>query len=307
LYHLDTTTTLISTSANIPLVTHTLPFLYLVSGPVVAQTILSTDRIVIEVWGGTTTGTKDINLYFNNGTIGQVTTTLSTALQGPTGPTGITGCTGPTGFTGITGPTGIAGPTGVTGPVGPQGAGGALGYWGSFWSDISQNNIDAALPNIMTLNNTDPDTNGVSIVSSSQITVANPGVYNIQFSVQVAKTDSGTDYINIWFSKNGLAIPDSNSRIRSTGNDDAFIPSWNYMLELNANDYVQIYWQSDDVDLRLLAEGTQTLAGPPPYTIPAVPSVIVTVQQVMYTQVGPTGVTGPTGPQAIINGTIPTG
>jgi hypothetical protein len=156
----------------------------------------------------------------------------------------------------------------------------------------------------MTLNNTDPDTNGVSIVSSSRITVANAGVYNIQFSVQVAKTDSGTDLIDIWFSKNGTAIPDSNSQIRSTGANDAFIPSWNYMLQLNANDYVEIYWQSDDTNMSLVAQGTQTLVGPPEYTIPAIPSVIVTVQQVMYTQVGPTGVTGFTG---ITGRTGPTG
>jgi hypothetical protein len=81
------------------------------------------------------------------------------------------------------------------------------------------------------------------------------------------------------------------------------------MLELNANDYVQIYWQADDGNMRLVAQGTQTLVGPPEYTIPAIPSVIVTVQQVMYTQVGPTGVTGhgPTGMTGITGTTGHTG
>ena len=244
------------------------------------------------------------------GPVGQRGERGPTGLYGPTGPTGDlgpagdqgipgtavnTGATGPTGPTGPTGAPGTAvntGATGPTGPIGLQGAGGALGYWGSFWSDASQNNVGGSTGgNIMTLNNTDPDSNGVSIVSNSRITVANTGVYNIQFSVQITKTDSGTDYINIWFSKNGTALADSNSQIRSTGNDDAFIPAWNYMLQLNAGEYVEIYWQSDDLALRLTAQGTQSLIGPPPYTIPAIPSVIVTVQQVAYN--GPTGPTGP--------------
>ena len=211
----------------------------------------------------------------------------------------------------VCGQSGAAGPTGATGPTGLQGstgAGGALGYWGSFWSDVSQNNIGGSTgPNIMTVNNTDPDSNGVSIVSNSQITVTNAGVYNIQFSVQFAKTDAGTDFVNIWFSKNGVAIPYSNSQIRSVGSDDAFIPAWNYMLELNATDYVQIYWQANDVNMRLIAQGTQNLVGPPPYTIPAIPSVIVTVQQVMYTQLGPTGATGQQGPTGYTGNTGPTG
>jgi hypothetical protein len=245
------------------------------------------------------------------GPVGQRGERGPTGLYGPTGPTGDlgptgvqgaasnTGATGPTGPTGPTGLQGAAssvtGPTGQTGPTGPiglQGVGGALGYWGSFWSDASQNNVGGFTGgNIMTLNNTDPSSNGVSIVSNSRITVANPGVYNIQFSAQVAKTDTGTDYINIWFSKNGTAVADSNSQIRSVGDNDAFIPSWNYMLSLNASDYIQIYWQSIDVNMRLVAQGTQSLIGPPPYTIPAIPSVIVTVQQVAYN--GPTGPTGP--------------
>ena len=157
-------------------------------------------------------------------------TAVNTGATGTTGPTGLQGAassvTGPTGQTGQTGPTGlqgaassVTGPTGQTGPTGPiglQGVGGALGYWGSFWSDASQNNVGGSTGgNIMTLNNTDPSSNGVSIVSNSRITVANQGVYNIQFSVQVAKTDTGTDFINIWFSKNGTAVADSNSQIRS--------------------------------------------------------------------------------------------
>jgi hypothetical protein len=235
--------------------------------------------------------------------IGPIGKTGATGVQGPTGFTGSPGTpgtlgnTGVTGYTGATGPaggpigptgyTGTTGPTGYTGPIGPTGAGGALGYWGSFWSDVSQN-VVGGTGTAMTLNNTDPDSNGVSIVSNSQITVANPGVYNIQFSAQVDRiSGTGNDSINIWFKKNGVNIPDSNTivTIAGTAAQAKTVPAWNYMLELNAGDYIEILWYSIDTFMRLR---TFDAVG----SIPAVPSVIATVQQVMYTQVGPTGPTG---------------
>ena len=72
------------------------------------------------------------------------------------------------------------------------------------------------------------------------------------------------------------------------------VAAWNYMLELNAGDYVQLMWRTSDTRLELIHEGASTSP-----TRPAIPSVIVTAHQVMYTQLGPTGssgVTGPTGP-----------
>ena len=67
--------------------------------------------------------------------------------------------------------------------------------------------------------------------------------------------------------------------------------AWNFLVETtSANEYFEIYWSSADVDMRLYSQGA---ASNP--TRPAIPSVILTVQQVTYTQVGPTGATGPSG------------
>ena len=67
------------------------------------------------------------------------------------------------------------------------------------------------------------------------------------------------------------------------------------MLDLNANDYVELMWRTSDTRLELIADP----AGTSP-TRPAIPSIIVTAQQVMYTQVGPTGPTGPAGSDASV-------
>jgi len=232
------------------------------------------------------------------GVQGSASNTGATGPTGPTGPTGLQGAassvTGPTGYTGPTGPTGApgtavnTGATGPTGPIGLQGAGGALGYWGSFWSDVSQNLVGAT-GTAMTLNHTDPDTNGVSIASSSQITVANAGVYNIQFSAQVEDQNNPAGTIVIWFKKNGTAIPDSNTNLSLDNQNSFAVASWNFMLKLNAGDYIQIFWYTTDTGVKLIAAASSG-------DIPAIPSVIVTVQQVAYNgPTGPTGQTGPTG------------
>ena len=218
-------------------------------------------------------------------------------MTGSMGRTGYPGTTGPTGSTGITGPTGSIGPTGPTGATGATGAGGALGYWGAFYSTQDQIAASTTVAYPITLNNTDPNSNGVSIVSSSEITFANSGVYNIEFSAQADRVSgSGIDTIDIWFRKNGTDVPESNTVVTVSGGATAAktVAAWNYMLELNAGDYVQLMWRTSDTRLELIHEGASTSP-----TRPAIPSVIVTAHQVMYTQLGPTGssgVTGPTGP-----------
>jgi hypothetical protein len=74
------------------------------------------------------------------------------------------------------------------------------------------------------------------------------------------------------------------------------------MVELNANDYIELMWRTSDTRLELVAD----VAGTSP-TRPAVPSVILTASQVMYTQLGPTGATGPTGPSGPTGAVGPTG
>jgi hypothetical protein len=214
-------------------------------------------------------------------------------VDGATGATGV-GTQGSTGATGI-GTQGSTGATGVgaTGATGLTGAGGASGFWGAFWSNQDQSAANTTTAYPITFNNTDPDSIGVSIVSNSQITFANAGVYNIQFSIQADRiSGSGTDNIDIWFRKNGTDIPESNGVITVAGGSAAAktIAAWNYMLKLSAGDYIELVWRTSDINLQLIHEGTATSP-----TRPAIPSAIVTAQQVMYTQLGPQGATGATG------------
>lgn len=115
--------------------------------------------------------------------------------------------------------------------------------YGAFSSDQDQTTT-ANTATLMTLNTTD-FANGVSI-SSSQITVAHAGIYNLQFSAQFQNTDTAFQDVYIWLKQNGVDIPGSTGFVsvpnRHAGTDGHSIIGWNYFLEMDASDYVEIYW-----------------------------------------------------------------
>lgn len=147
-------------------------------------------------------------------------------------------------------------------------------HYGSWLDTTTQTNLGATYANIMTFNT--PDLiDGITMANNSEITFNQNGVYNIQFSAQVDKTDGGDDEIEIWISKNGVPIPDSSTILELTGNNVEHVAAWNWYVDVDKGDYVQILWQSNDTQMRLLARGAQTNP-----TRPAVPSIILTVSQV---------------------------
>jgi hypothetical protein len=123
--------------------------------------------------------------------------------------------------------------------------------------------------------------NGITIVSDgsnlTRITIANTGIYNIQFSVQFDRTNSGTDAVDIWLRKNGVDVPGSGGKIILTGGAaaSAILAAWNYVLDIVAGDYYQLMWSTPDTHVRLLYEAAQTT----PFAHPIIPSTILTVTQ----------------------------
>lgn len=112
---------------------------------------------------------------------------------------------------------------------------------------------------------------GVSVVAGSQLTIANKGVYNIQFSAQLL-ADTGADDVYIWLKKNGTNVAATAGHVQ-LGNNEEVIAAWNYVVDSAAGDYFELVWQSSNGDAILLAE---TASG----NIPSVPSIITTVTQV---------------------------
>jgi len=118
--------------------------------------------------------------------------------------------------------------------------------------------------------------NGVT-APSSQITVANAGIYNLQFSVQVQNLQNSPQDMFIWLKQNGADIVGSTGLIGLPARKDPADPAhdikgWNYFLSMNANDYIEIYWSIEDVLVTI-----QTYAASSSPTKPSTASVVATM------------------------------
>ena len=170
---------------------------------------------------------------------------------------------------------------GAQGITGAQGAGGTRAYWGSFWDNTNQTASSTTTAYTVGINSTDSNSLGVSIVNGNQITFAHAGVYNVQFSMQLVNTASAIHNVNIWLRKNGTDIADSNGQATIPAKSGSLagqsIASWNYVLQVADNDYLQLMWQTENtaVSIETIPSGTT------PNT-PESPGIIVTATQVAY-------------------------
>ena len=157
------------------------------------------------------------------------------------------------------------------------GGGSGFGYLGSFYDTTNQTGVANSVLT-MGLNNSDPWNNGVSIVSGNRITIANPGVYNIQFSAQMVKNAGNTaTHAHIWLSQNGVDVPISASQIGFPSNTVYVVAAWNFFFKTTvANEYVQLKWEINSNANNAVAITSAAASG----TIPAIPGLIVTVNKV---------------------------
>lgn len=142
--------------------------------------------------------------------------------------------------------------------------------YGSFYDTTTQTAAAINTAYAMTFNTTDLSVGVTRGSPTSRIYVDQPNVYNIQFSAQLDKTAGGAGLIWIWLRKNGVDVPDSAGQVRVQGNNAELLAAWNYLIQLNAGDYIEIMWEVDDTSVQILYD-------PATAVHPAVPSVILTV------------------------------
>jgi hypothetical protein len=141
---------------------------------------------------------------------------------------------------------------------------------GAFNSTVTQSG-SSGVSQSMTYNNTDIS-NGITLNGGgTQLTIANSGTYNIQFSAQL-NAPTGADTIWIWLKKNGTNVSNTGTKL-VLANNEANVAAWNFVVPATASDYFELVWQNNGGHAQLLTE-----AGAGNY--PAIPSIIVTVTQV---------------------------
>ncbi len=147
------------------------------------------------------------------------------------------------------------------------------------WSDSTDQTGNISTGTVITYNTQDV-TDGITLVNNSEITVPNTGVYNLQFSAQFKNVDNAQHELVIWFKVNGSDLANSATIVTVPARKSASIfgyavAAWNIFLDLNSSDYVEIFWLPSSTQLTL-----EHLPASVTPAYPAIPSIIVSVQQV---------------------------
>jgi hypothetical protein len=106
--------------------------------------------------------------------------------------------------------------------------------------------------------------------STSKIQVAVSGVYNFQFSGQLKSTNASAKDVHIWIKRGTTTIGYSAHRYTIEGSDNHTNVSWNFNIDLAANEYIEMYWGADDTAITL-----EAIPAAAPY--PAVASAVLAV------------------------------
>jgi hypothetical protein len=150
--------------------------------------------------------------------------------------------------------------------------------YGSFYDTTNQTAASTTAAYAITLDTT-AASNGVSIASSSQLTFAEAGLYNVQFSIQFTNSGASVNATSVWFRKNGTNIANSNSEFsipaKHGATDGRLIAAINFFVEVAADDYLELMWATEDTGISITYLAAQSSP-----TRPATPSVILTVNRV---------------------------
>lgn len=146
------------------------------------------------------------------------------------------------------------------------------------------NNTDQVAPSAGTsavvVFDTTEESNGIYLSNTTRINVRNAGLYNFQYSLQLQNSTNDGQYADIWFRVNGVDVVRSGSRFglparKSTGDPSHLIGSMNLVLDLAANDYVEIAGAVSNLGVTLEhfpADGA--------IPRPSIPAVILTAQYI---------------------------
>ena len=106
--------------------------------------------------------------------------------------------------------------------------------------------------------------------STSRIEVSTAGVYNFQYTGQVLSENSSAKDIKLWIRRNGTDIGYSTRSLTVESNSHAAPLNWNFNIDMQAGDYIELMSGVTDTNLHLHADSASS-----PY--PATPSSVMTV------------------------------
>ena len=153
--------------------------------------------------------------------------------------------------------------------------------YASFYDTTIQSQILANTDIPVTFNTQDLN-GGIDLPTPTQIQVHSDGVYNMTFSIQLTNANVQTQDANVFLKKNGSFYDNSNSKVSihssHGGVDGAYLLCVNFFLELQAEDFIELWWNATSTDVKLTT--IPVVPVPPAGFTPQTPSVILTINQI---------------------------
>ena len=126
--------------------------------------------------------------------------------------------------------------------------------------------------------------NGCTNDGTDGIVVAQSGIYNYQFSIQFANTDTQIHTAWVWLRVNNVDVAGTGSKWdvpnKHGGSDGYLIAAANFYVELQAGDYVSMYAAVSQAYVPATSDGIYMeayAAQTVPFAAPSIPSVVATL------------------------------
>lgn len=142
---------------------------------------------------------------------------------------------------------------------------------GLFWDNADQTLTAVNVGQPVRFNQTYLD-NGMVIngPTTSQITMTYSGIYNFQFNAMLRSSSASSKIAYIWINRNGTDVGYTAREYSISGSGGLLEINWNFNIDVQAGQYIEIVWTGDNSNLALDA-----IAPTSPH--PGVPSAVIAV------------------------------
>ena len=123
---------------------------------------------------------------------------------------------------------------------------------------------------------------GITVASNTRITFDVAGTYRINASLQFNNSSAADRFVDVWFSKNGTNIANSNGRVAvpKTGDGGTYLLAYEIFETVTAGQYIEIYWYPENVAVTLHYRAAVAASPGVTPAIPATPPAIVVTQRI---------------------------
>jgi hypothetical protein len=146
---------------------------------------------------------------------------------------------------------------------------------GQFQSHVDQTATSANVAYVVQMNNAAGFNSGITIASSTNVTVAASGIYSVNASIQFANADSTNHTSTFWFRKDGTNIPNSASIISvpKVADGGKTLAQVTIFESMTVSSYIQLVWSVSNTNVTLDYS-------PATGSAPEVPSIIFNMQRI---------------------------